>query len=572
MAFSSEIGNESINSTSQIDKLSHDKKLNKLLTSVLSEVKLYAEEQIAHIKQDAKIGLALSSEKNIDKLLEMIVTDARKMTNADAGTLYIIDKENKYLCFTILQNDTLNVKIGGTSGIKINLPSVPLFVDGKHNHSNVSSYVAITGEIVNIPDVYEAEGFDFTGPMKYDRSTGYRSKSMLVIPLRNHENDIIGVLQLLNSKDPLTGEVIAFPDEYNDEAASLASQAAVALTNTQLIKDLKDLFYSFIKTIAAAIDEKSPYTWGHINRVVDISMMIAEAINSSNNKQFCNLQFDENEMEEIRIAAWMHDVGKITTPEYVIDKSTKLQTVFDRINLLETRFNLIAKIIENEHLKNKMKNLKNNKNEKKIALHDSELNEKIKTLNRDFDLIKLSNTPGEFLSEYDLTRLKEIAGKTYLLNNKKHPYITQDELENLTVLHGSITAKERKIIENHAAVTYKILSQLPFPRKLVKVPEYASCHHEKLDGSGYPRALTEEDLPLQSRIIGIADIFEALTAKDRPYKKPMKLKQALNIMSDMKKNKIIDPDIYDLFIEEKLYEKFFHKQATKNIASKIYKN
>lgn len=561
MAFSYEAGNESIITVSEINKLSHDKKLNKLLTSVLSEVKNYAEAQIAHIKQDAKIGLALSSEKNIDKLLEMIVTDARKMTNADAGTLYIIDKENKNLCFKILQNDTLNVRMGGTSGVNIDLPSVPLFVDGKQNHSNVSSYVAITGEIVNIPDVYEAQGFDFTGPMKYDASTGYRSKSMLVIPLRNHENDIIGVLQLLNSKDPLTEEVIAFPTEYVDETASLASQAAVALTNTQLIQDLKDLFYSFIKTIATAIDEKSPYTWGHINRVVNLSMMIAESINKSKKNQFINTKLDENELEEIRIAAWMHDVGKITTPEYVIDKSTKLQTVFDRINLLETRFNLIAKTLENECLKIKIKHLKTNKNEKKLAMLDSELEEKLKVIKNDFELIKSSNTPGELLSEDVVAKLKEIAGKTYLLNNKKQPYISEEELENLIVRKGSITAKERKIIENHAAVTYKILSQLPFPRKLVRVPEYASGHHEKLDGSGYPRALTDKDLPMQSRIIAIADIFEALTAKDRPYKKPMNLKQALKIMSNMKKNNIIDADIYDLFVEKKIYEKFFLQEA-----------
>ncbi len=558
MAFSYGEGNEARTSLSEINILSKDQKLNNLLTSVISEVKHYAEEQIAHIKQDAKIGLALSSEKNIDKLLEMIVADARKMTNADAGTLYIIDKENKNLCFKILQNDTLDIRMGGTSGVKIDLPNVPLFTDGKQNHSNVSSHVAITGKIVNIPDVYEAEGFDFTGPMKYDASTGYRSKSMLVIPLRNHENDIIGVLQLLNSKNPQTGEAIAFPEEYIDETASLASQAAVALTNTQLIKDLKDLFYSFIKTIATAIDEKSPYTWGHINRVVDLSAMIAETINRSKKKQFSSINFDENELEEIRIAAWMHDVGKITTPEYIIDKSTKLQTVFDRINLLETRFNLIAQILENDYLKIK---IKHSQNEKKLAMLDSELNEKLKNLENDFELIKAANIPGEILSEDDVKKIKEIAGKTYLFKNKKHPYISENELENLIVRQGSITVKERKIIENHAAVTYKILSQLPFPRKLVRVPEYASGHHEKLDGSGYPRALTKEELPLQSRIIAIADIFEALTAKDRPYKKPMNVKQALKIMNTMKKDNVIDPDIYDLFIEKKLFEKFIIKEA-----------
>ncbi|MDP2862829.1 MAG: GAF domain-containing protein, partial [Desulfobacterales bacterium] len=228
MPFSSKTSNGGITTDTCIESFAQDKRLDKLLTSVLSEVKDYAEAQIKHIKQGAQIGLALSCEKDINKLLEMIVLEARVMSNADAGTLYITDKENKYLCFMIMQNDTMNVRMGGTSGVEIDLPSVPLYRDGKPNHSNVSSHVAVSGEIVNIPDVYEAEGFDFTGPKKYDATTGYRSKSMLVIPLRNHENDIIGVLQLLNAKNPETGEIIGFSNEYVDEIASLASQAAVA--------------------------------------------------------------------------------------------------------------------------------------------------------------------------------------------------------------------------------------------------------------------------------------------------------------------------------------------------------
>ncbi len=564
MDFSSEYEKIGLASDPGPGSLSGDKKLDKLLKSVLKEVKNYAEDQLKHIQQSTNIGLALSSEKNIDKLLEMIVLEARAMSDADAGTLYILDDEGTHLNFKIMQNDTMNIRMGGTSGTEINLPSVPLYLDGKPNHSNVSSHVAITGEIINIPDVYEAEGFDFTGPKKYDTSTGYRSKSMIVIPLKNHENDIIGVLQLLNAKDPETGSVMPFPDEYVDEIASLASQAAVALTNTQLIQDLKNLFYSFIKTIASAIDEKSPYTSGHINRVVDLTVMIAEEINKSNKQPFGRKNFDDNEMEEIRLAAWMHDVGKITTPEYVVDKSTKLQTIFDRINIVETRFNLIAKLIENKYLHRKLDLLQTGADKKEIESLDSELETELKNLESDLELIRSSNLPGEFLTDDKISRLKEIAAKTYLLSDGEHPYITDEEMENLFVRKGSLTVRERKIIENHAAVTHKMLSQLPFPRKLLKVPDYASEHHEKLDGSGYPRGLTAKDLPLQSRIIAVADIFEALTAKDRPYKKPMHISQVLKIMDMMKKDNHIDPDIYDLLIESRLYEKYLEKEDRKD--------
>ena len=517
--------------------------------------------QQKHIKQLTEIGLALSAEKNISKLLEMILDEARDLSNADAGTLYIVDDDKMHLCFEIMQNDTMKTRMGGTSGIEITLPKVPLYINGQPNHSNVSSYTALTGEIVNIPDVYEAEGFDFTGPRKYDSTTGYRSKSMLVIPMKNHENEIIGVLQLLNAKDIKTGEVVSFFTEYVNLVASLASQAAVALTKTQLIQDLKNLFYSFIKSIATAIDEKSPYTGGHIKRVVFLTMMLAEEINKAADGPFKNVYFNEDEMEELRLAAWMHDVGKITTPEYVVDKSTKLQTISDRIFLIETRFCLIAKLIENKYLNQKIEVLKSGKNIKTaIKRIDQELGGKIGLIYNELDFIKTCNKSGEFMDDDKIKKIKSIAEKTYLVDNKKHYYLTEDEVKNLCIRKGSLTKEERKIIENHAAMTLKILKQLPFPRKLANVPEYAAAHHEKLDGSGYPRGLTEKEMPFQSRIMAVADIFEALTAKDRPYKKPMKLSQAVKIMGFMKKDKHIDPDIYDLFINNRLFYEYAKKE------------
>ena len=546
-----------------LDHLSQDKRLNQLLKSVLVEVKLYAEDQIKHIKQLTTIGLALSAEKNINKLLEIILEYARDLSHADAGTLYILDEDEKSLRFEIMQNDTMETRMGGTSGVGISLPKVPLYINGKPNHSNVSSYTALTGETVNIPDVYEAKGFDFTGPKEYDAATGYRSKSMLVIPMKNHENKIIGVLQLLNSKIPETGKVAEFSKEYVDLVASLASQAAVALTNTQLIQDLENLFYAFIKSIATAIDEKSPYTGGHINRVVDLTMTMAEAINKSDQGPLGDAFFSKDELEELRLAAWMHDIGKITTPEYVVDKSSKLETIFNRIKLVETRFHMIAKSIENESLQRKIELMQNHTgDETNIERLDEELAVQLKSLKDDFNFVKECNQSVEFMSDDKIDRIKEIATKTFISPEGKQPYLTEEEVENLCIRKGSLTEKERKTIENHASMTKKMLNELPFPVKLGRVPEYASSHHEKLDGSGYPLGLLEKELPLQSRIMVIADIFEALTAKDRPYKKPMNLSQAIKILGFLKKDKHIDPDIHDLFLERRL----FHEYAQKEMA------
>jgi HD-GYP domain-containing protein (c-di-GMP phosphodiesterase class II) len=544
------------------DTLSSDRRLNRLLKSVLGEVKLYAEDQIKHIKQLAQIGLALSSEKDISKLLVNIVDQARNLSNADAGTLYIMEDDKKFLRFEILQNDSLSIRMGGTNIIEQTMAKVPLYdQDGRPNHANVSSYTAITGNIVNIPDVYEAEGFDFTGPRKYDESTGYRSKSMLVIPLRNHENDIIGVLQLLNAQDRSTGEVVAFSPEYVDLIGSLASQAAVALTNTQLIQDLKNLFYAFIRSIATAIDAKSPYTRGHIDRVVDLTLMIAGAINETTEGAFKDTYFNNDEIEEMRIAAWMHDVGKITTPEYIVNKATKVETIFDRIHLIETRFNLIAEQIKTRFLNQKIQMLSNESLDNPgIDRIDQKCSEKLAQLSDDLEFIKACNSPGEFLENNSVDRVGQIAARTYFLNGGEQPYLTADEVENLCIRKGSLTEVERDKIQDHATMTLKMLSQLPFPKKLSNVAEYASSHHERLDGSGYPRGLSEDELSLQSKIMAVADIFEALTAKDRPYKKPMKLSQAIKILGFMEKDKHIDPEVLAIFMSKGLHHEYARLQ------------
>ncbi|MGE4555880.1 MAG: HD domain-containing phosphohydrolase [Desulfovibrionaceae bacterium] len=526
-----------------------DRKLGRLLQSVVNEVKFYAGAQLKHIEKLAEIGLALSGEKNVDRLLEMIVNEARDLTFADGGTLYIVDDSGRRLDFVILQNDTMKTRMGGTSGVEITLPPVPMYKDdGCPNHQNVSSYAALTNEIVNIEDVYVAEGFDFTGPRKYDQSTGYRSKSMLVIPMQNHENDIIGVLQLLNAKDEETGEVVPFAREYVDLVASLASQAAVALTNARLIQDLKELLYSFIRSIASAIDAKSPYTKGHIDRVVELTMLIAGVVNGARSGPYGSVDLSEDELEELRLAAWMHDVGKITTPEYVVDKSTKLETIFDRVELVRTRFALIEKSLEADHYRELARLARNGAPEAELHRIEEAFGEALNVLCEERDFVLSCNSPGEFMDEGKAERLRRIAEKTFSHNGRRQSYLTDDEALNLSIRKGSLTDAERKVIEDHARMTLEMLSELPFPKRLSRVAEYAAGHHEKLNGSGYPRGITGERLPLQARILAVADVFEALTAKDRPYKKPMKLSMAIKILGFMCKDGHIDGDILDLFL------------------------
>jgi len=506
-----------------------------------------------------QIGLALSAKKDINNLLEMIVYEARRLTNADAGTLYLLDNERKHLQFRIMQNDTLNARIGISADTDIHFPQVPLYKNGEPNYSNVCSFVALTEEKINIADVYEAEGFNFEGTRNYDTSTGYRSKSVLVIPMKNHESEIIGVLELINAQNPENGEVVKFSAGDMNLVASLASQAAMVLNNTQLILELNNLLYAFIKSIAAAIDEKSSYTGGHINRVVDLTMMIAEKINVTNEGHFKDVNFSEDEVEELRLSAWMHDVGKITTPEHVVDKAAKLQTIFDRFNFIKTRFHLIEKSIENRYLHRQIKLQNGNSNSPGIISLNKKLSSEIRTLHKELEFIKVCNYSDEFISDDKIKRIMETASKTYSINDENYPYLTEDETENLCIRKGNLTDEERKVIEKHVLMTLKMLKQLSFPKKLSKVPEYASGHHERMDGSGYHQGLSKKALPLQTRILAFADIFEALTAKDRPYRKPMKLSQAVETMNLMVKDKHIDANVYDLFINSRLYYDYANK-------------
>ena len=506
--------------------------------------------EMKQIKRLIRIGTALSAEPNIDRLFEMIVEEARKITNADGGTLYIMSDDNRELQFAIVQTETLKVRMGGT-GEKISWKPVRLYnSDDTPNHGNVSAYVALTGNIVNMSDVYHSEGFDFKGTRSFDAHTGYRSKSMLVVPMKDHRNDIIGVLQLLNARDDVNQDVVPFSNESQEMTESLASLAAVALSNNRLIRELETLMDSFIRAIATAIDEKSPYTGGHIRRVAELTMDIARKINETVEGSYAEVHFSDDELKELQIAAWLHDVGKITTPEYVIDKATKLETVYDGIELLRLRFALVdmqEKIRILQHQMNPVSD-SGEKDADRIQLAE------------EFRFLSETNLGSERMSDEMVDHVRAIAARTWDVNGKQESLLTEKEAENLNIRQGTLNAAEREIVKNHAAVTHKILSQLPFPKKLKRVPEYAAAHHEALNGKGYPKGLEAGQLSLQSRILALADVFEALTAKDRPYKTAKTLSEAMDIMSMMVNDRYIDPDLFDLFKREGIYLDYAHRE------------
>ena len=535
--------------------------IGKLLETVPSNLRGYIDSLQNQISNMSAIGLALSKEKDMDKLLEMILLEAKRISNADGGTLYMMTDDQR-LKFSIMITDSLNIHMGGTSGKEIPFYPVKLYMDdGQPNKTMIAANAGLTGDTINIPDAYKAKGFDFSGTKSFDEKTGYRSKSFLTVPLKNHEDEIIGVLQLLNAQDIKTKKVIPFSDSVQKSVEALSSQAAVAITNKNLIKDLEVLFESFIKLIASAIDAKSPYTGGHCSRVPEITMMLAESVNEINDGPFAGIQFTDKEMYELKIAAWLHDCGKVATPEAVVDKGTKLETIYDRIHTVATRFEVLKRDEEIKYLKKQLKIQKDDsliENQKKEALKKARTLylKRIKQQEDDKSFIEESNVGGEFMSQDRKDRVNKIASYRWKDNGSPKPFFSEDEIYNLCISRGTLTPEERKIINDHIVVTIDMLEQLPYPKHLRNVPEFAGGHHEKLDGTGYPKGLNHSEMSVQAKIMAIADIFEALTARDRPYKKGKTLSQAMRILGFMKNDAHIDTELFEVFVKEKIYLKY----------------
>jgi HD-GYP domain-containing protein (c-di-GMP phosphodiesterase class II) len=629
-----------------------------------------------------EIGIALSAERNHQRLLEIILLEAKALANADGGTFYLrfgeerrktprragrerrhkqeelegkeahrigapispreektlvkrvslsndrsVDKDRRYderrlgvdrreredmktgadrLEFAIIRNDTLKISMGGTSGEDIPFPPLHLYdlETDQPNHNNVATHVALSGKVINIADAYEAKEFDFSGTRNFDEMTGYRSKSFLTVPLKNSAGDVIGVLQLINAMDD-DGKAIPFSKDIEPVIESLASQAAVAIDNQQLLEGQKNLLESFIELIASAIDAKSPYTGGHCQRVPKLTEMLARVASAVNKGPFKDFSLNEEEFYELHIAAWLHDCGKVTTPEYVVDKATKLETIYNRIHEIRTRFEVLKRDAEIVYLRGLLEG--QHSAEELKSKFDSE----IQALDDDFNFIAESNVGGEFLDEEKIGRIQKIGARRWVRTLDDRVGLSHDELTrieshpakpapceesllddkpehvvlwgetdrlageaegfkmkvpevkfnngevyNLSISRGTLTEEERYKINEHIVQTIRMLNHLPFPKSMKRVPEYAGGHHETLIGTGYPKQLSKDEMSVPARVMAIADIFEALTACDRPYKKAKTLSEAIKIMSFMRNDEHIDPDLFDLFLTSGVYKAY----------------
>ncbi len=514
-----------------------------------------ADDLVQRLEQLNAIGASLSAERDINRLLESILVAAKTITRADGGTLYRVT-EDQTLRFEIVRTSSLKNYLGGTTGNPVPFYPIQLYKDGKPNHNMIAAHAALSGQTINVQDAYTAEGFDFTGTRAFDAKTGYRSQSFLTVPMKNHENEIIGVLQLINSIHPKTGEIQAFSPSDERLAESLASQAAIALTNRMLINQLEELFESFINLMNTAIDEKSPYTGGHCQRVPTLTMMLAEAVTETKEGPLKDFSMSDKDKYELKIAGLLHDCGKVTTPVHVVDKATKLETIYDRIHLVDTRFEVLKRDAELELVKKKLELAKAGRNADSGEL-ETAYRERIRRLDEDRGFLRACNVGGESMRESDMERVRRIGDYRWTdVAGHQASFLTEDETKNLTIRGGTLTQEERQIINHHIVATIKMLEALPWPRHLKNVAEYAGGHHERMDGKGYPKGLVREQMSVQARVMGIADIFEALTAKDRPYKKGKTLSESLEILGKFRQNGHIDPDLFDIFVRRKVYLRY----------------
>ena len=555
------------------------------------------------------MGIAMSAEYNIDKLSEMILTGAKKLTHADGGSLYLLDSEEKNLEFKIVLNDSLGFCQGGESCNPVTMRPVQLYKpDGSENHYNVVTHTFFSKKTVNISDAYNSDKYDFSGTKDFDELNNYKSVSFLTVPLKVRESGkVLGALQLINAKNPETGEIMPFPETIQSFVEALASSASVTIQNRDLLENQKKLFDDLVKFVATAIDAKSPYTARHCARVPVIAHMLSDAAEKSEENPFKDYSLNRSQKREFSTAAWLHDCGKVTTPEYVVDKATKLETIYNRIHEIRTRFEVLLR-------------------DAVISRHESvldgadpdeadiKLQEKIDSLKNDFAFVAECNIGTEYMGDESLERLDKIASTEWLrffdnqlglswaealqhkklegdtnvelparenlISDRKEQIIEREthhhenyskygfkftvpeylynrgELYNLSVRKGTLTEEERFKIDEHVAQTIIMLEQLPFSEDLKNVPKFAGSHHETADGQGYPRKLSLKDLTIQERILAVSDIFEALTSVDRPYKRDKTLSEVLEIMNSMKEEGYIDSDIFKLLLTSGVFMEY----------------
>ena len=560
-----------------------------------------AQDQLARL---IEVGIAMSAERDVAALTHRILAEAKALTHADGGTLYV--RKGDELEFRIVLNDTLGIAPKpGEAPAETTL--VPLYeTDGRPDHRHVASHAAHTRASVNIVDAYDtASGFDFSGTREFDMRNGYRSRSMLTIPLMPRGGEVIGVVQLINARDPDTGADAIFTVETQRIAEALASVASMALYNRMLLDGQAALTESLIKVTVSAIDAKSPYTGGHCSRVPELAMLLARAACDITAGPLADFRFEnEDEWYEFQVGCWLHDCGKLTTPEHIVDKATKLETLFNRIHEIRTRFEVLLRDSEIAMLRAILDGAD-------AATAQREHAARAATLHDEYAFIANCNVGGEFQSAEANARVREIGQREWLrhfddriglshievdklkdtpppplpavemlLADKPHHRVkrakteglypdhlnirmkipenisNEGEIHNLSISRGTLTEEDRFVVNDHIIQTSIMVDHMPFPPHLRRVPEYASTHHETMSGTGYPRRLDGSTLSVPARIMMIADIFEALTASDRPYKKAKSLSEAIDILNMFRKNNHIDADLFELFLTSGVYKDY----------------
>ena len=462
---------------------------------------------VQDFKDILNVGIQLTVEKDGNKLLNTIVDKGMQITNCDASTLYLY--EDDVLKFRIMRTISQNVCRGVDGEPITDIPPVPF------KEENVCAYTAIHRKVVNIEDVYHSEEFDFSGPKRYDAMTGFRTQSMLVIPVENNTGDLIGVLQMMNAQDE-NGNVIPFDPQYEIIIRSLGSLAAIELSNIQYVEEIKEQLHSFVEAMATAIDERTPYNGSHTRKVAEYATILAKKINEKYEAGECEEAFDDERLEKLQLAALLHDIGKMIVPRSVMNRATRM----DRdMAALEDRLALLTCYYEIDALKGK--------------ITTEEYEEKAALLKDILEFVHRIDNVG-FLQQEDFDRVQEIAKMYYEKEDgEKVYYITERERVCLSVRKGTLTDEDRTIMESHVTMTAKILSKVHFNKNYIDVPRWAAEHHEYLNGSGYPNHINGEQLDTETRILAIADIYDALTASDRPYKPPMPKAKACAILHSM---------------------------------------
>lgn len=501
-----------------------------------------------------RIGVALSTERNTDSLLELILTKSREITGCDAGSLYLAEEKssgNKHLVFKLTQSDSHSVPFR-----QFTLP-----IDTK----SIAGYAASTGKILNIKDAYRIRNLPFRLNRDFDQRFGYRTKSMLVVPMKTQKDEVIGVLQLINAKRTpsvkllsrqiVHKEVVPFSERSQELASSLASQAAVSLENNLLYREIENLFEGFVRASVLAIESRDPTTFGHSERVAKLTVGLAEAVDRSDSGPYKEIKFTREDIREIRYASILHDFGKVGVREEVLVKAKKLYP--SQIDLMNKRFQYIRKVLELDGYRKKVDHLlaSGNQNyEAAFAAIESENAAELKNIEEFLKVVLQANEP-TVLPEKTSERLVEIAGWTFQdPSGPTEPLISPEELRFLTIPKGSLDPEERVQIESHVIHSFRFLNQIPWTKELKNVPVIAKAHHEKLDGSGYPYHMKAEDIPFQSKMMTISDIFDALTARDRPYKRAVPVERALDIIGQEVKSQLLDPVLFQLFLDAKIFE------------------